>query len=106
MPSTHLSLHYHLIFSTKGRLPWIKESWEERLHSYPGRIIRELGGVAEEIGGTPDHIHILASLKATSCLADIMREIKASSSGWIHRTFRCRRFGWQNGVEFDEKYLW
>ena len=97
MPSTHLSLYYHLVFSTKGRLPWIKESWEERLHSYLGGIIRNLGGVAEEIGSTDDHLHILASLRATHCLADVMREIKANSSGWIHRTFRYRRFNWQDG---------
>ena len=97
MPATHLSLYYHLVFSTKSRLPWIRDSWEQRLHSYIGGIIRELGGVAGEIGGISDHIHILASLKATCCLADVMKEIKASSSGWIHRTLRYRRFGWQSG---------
>ena len=97
MPSTHLSLHYHLIFSTKGRLPWIKEPWEKRLHSYFGGIIRRLGGIAEEIGNTADHVHILVSLKASHCLADVMREIKASSSGWIHRDIKSRLFSWQDG---------
>ena len=73
MSSTHLSLYYHLVFSTKKRCAWITEAWQERLHAYLGGILRGLGAVAETIGGAADHIHILASLKATHCLADIMR---------------------------------
>jgi hypothetical protein len=52
MPSTHLSLHYHLVFSTKARRPLIRESWRERLHAYLGGTVRELGGVARAVGGT------------------------------------------------------
>ncbi len=97
MPGTHLSLYYHIIFSTKNRIPWIKESWEERLHSYMGGIIRGLDSVAVEIGTPVDHMHILASLNAARSLAEFMREIKASSSGWIHRTIENRPFSWQHG---------
>ena len=97
MSSTHLSLYYHLIFSTKGRRAWIHESWQDRLQGYLGGTLRSLGGVAAAIGGTADHEHILASLKATHCLADIMREIKSSSSAWIHKDIGNRFFGWQDG---------
>ena len=97
MSSTHLSLYYHLVFSTKGRRPWIDESWEARLHSYLGGTLRGLGAVAEAIGGIPDHAHILASLRATHCLADVMREIKASSSAWVHKEIGNRLFQWQDG---------
>jgi len=31
-----------------------------------------------------DHVHILAGLKATITLADLMRELKKASSSWIH----------------------
>ena len=34
MPSTHLSLHYHLVFSTKNRLPMIVNEWRANLHAY------------------------------------------------------------------------
>ncbi len=97
MSSTHLSLHYHLVFSTKGRRAWIREPWEERLHSYLGGILRGLNSVAEAIGGTTDHVHILAGLRATHCLADVMREIKSTSSGWVHRLIGVRLFEWQDG---------
>jgi putative transposase len=97
MPSTHLRLLYHIIFSTKGRCHLISECWEGSLYSFLGGILRRLGGVAEIIGGADDHVHILASLKATHCLATIMREIKASSSVWIHNEIGKHLFKWQEG---------
>jgi REP element-mobilizing transposase RayT len=80
MSSTHLSLYYHLVFSTKKRRAWITGAWEDILHAYLGGILRGLGAIAETIGGATDHIHILASLKATHCLAEIMLELKSDSS--------------------------
>ena len=32
MPSTHLTLHYHIVFSTKDRHPWIDPGWRDDLH--------------------------------------------------------------------------
>jgi len=32
MPSTHISLHYHIVFCTKGRRRIIAEPWREELH--------------------------------------------------------------------------
>ena len=42
MASTYLSLHYHLVFGTKDRLPLIDSAWRLRLHEYLGGIIRDL----------------------------------------------------------------
>ncbi|MCI0626043.1 MAG: transposase [Acidobacteria bacterium] len=36
MPSTHTSLHFHLIFATKDRYPQIANQWKDRLHAYLG----------------------------------------------------------------------
>ncbi len=84
MASTYLSLHYHIVFGTKNRLPIIDGHWRPRLHEYLGGAIRGLGGFPERIGGTEDHVHLLVSLKATHCLADVMRELKKASSVWVH----------------------
>jgi putative transposase len=97
MPSTHVSLYVHLVFSTKERHRWIKDSWEERLHSYIGGILRNIGGVADKIGGDLDHVHILASLKPTHCIAYVLRDLKASSSAWVHREIGIPDFEWQDG---------
>ena len=46
MPSTHISLHYHIVFCTKGRRRIIAEPWREQLHAYFGGITRDLGALA------------------------------------------------------------
>jgi len=97
MPSTHLSLHYHLIFSTKNRYPFIHREWRDRLHAYLGGCLNTLGAIPESIGGTDDHVHILAGLKATHRLSDVLRDIKQPSSEWIHDTVKAGKFAWQEG---------
>jgi REP element-mobilizing transposase RayT len=97
MPSTYLSLHYHLIFSTKERYPFIVPSWRQRVHAYLGGAVRTLGGAPEVVGGTVDHVHMLIGLRATHCLADVLREIKRSSSQWVHETIGLTEFSWQEG---------
>ncbi|MBI1746449.1 MAG: IS200/IS605 family transposase [Acidobacteria bacterium] len=97
MPSTHLSLHYHVIFSTKARYPFIATSWCDRLHAYLGGIVRESGGAPYEISGMADHVHLLVGLKATHRLADVLREVKAASSEWVHNEISLSKFAWQTG---------
>jgi putative transposase len=97
VPSTHVSLHYHLIFSTKDRRRLITEAWRSRLHAFLGGAVRTCGGVAEAVGGTDDHVHLLVGLRATHCLADVLREVKAPSSQWVHETIGLGAFSWQEG---------
>ncbi|MBV6501382.1 MAG: hypothetical protein CJBNEKGG_03893 [Prosthecobacter sp.] len=97
MASTHLSLHYHIVFSTKNREPWLSQTHRLRVHEYIGGIIRNMNGVAHAVGGTGDHLHVAAGLRATHCLADVMREVKAESSRWIHEELRLAGFAWQEG---------
>jgi len=97
MPSTHLSLHYHVVFSTKERRPWIEQSWRNDLHAYLGGCVKTLDGIPEQIGGVADHVHLLLGLRATHCLADVLREIKKASSRWVHDGMRIPKFGWQEG---------
>ncbi|MDB5340517.1 MAG: Transposase like protein [Planctomycetaceae bacterium] len=97
MPSTHLSLHYHLIFGTKYREASIGADWQDRLHEYLGGIINSLGGFPEIVGGVADHVHLLVRLKATHCLADVLRELKKVASSWVHDEIGLRQFAWQEG---------
>ena len=97
MASTYLSLHYHLVFSTKNREPWIDASWRPRLHEYLGGTLLGLGGFPEGIGGVADHVHILVGLKATHCLADVMRELKKAATAWVRQETGIASFAWQDG---------
>jgi len=95
--STHLSLHYHLVFGTKSHQALITSTWRDRLHAYLGGVIRTLDGVPEAIGGSPRRLHLLVSLRATHTLADVLRELKSVSSKWAHEEMGFRSFAWQEG---------
>ena len=97
MSATHLSLHYHIVFSTKDRHPFIADEWRNRLHEYLGGLVRAAEGFPEAIGGTNDHVHLLAGLRATIALASFIQDIKQTSSHWIHETIGVKNFAWQQG---------
>jgi putative transposase len=42
-------------------------------------------------------VHLLIGIRATHRLADVMRELKAVSFGWVHNEIRMRGFAWQEG---------
>ena len=98
MASTYLSLHYHIVFGTKDRMPLIDTSWRPSLHEYLGGTINGLGGVPQAVGGVADHVHLLVGLKSTHCLADFVRDLKKSATNWVHETIdNGGKFSWQNG---------
>jgi REP element-mobilizing transposase RayT len=98
MSSSHTRLLYHLIFSTKDRRPLITDEYQRRLYEYIGGTIRGQGGDVIAINGTEDHVHILAKLRPDKALSDVMRELKAHASGWMHDVFPSSSgFSWQRG---------
>ena len=97
MASTYLCLYYHLIFATKDRAPAIKPEWRFRLHQYLGGVVNNSGGRSGVVGGTADHVHVLAELRAAQALADFMRDLKKGSSMWIHQEIKDENFAWQEG---------
>lgn len=98
MATTFSNILYHVVFSTKDRLPRIQEHASERLYEYIGGIVRAGGGILLEIGGMPDHVHLLMKLKADTPVATTVRLIKANSSRWMTQNFCADdRFEWQTG---------
>ncbi len=96
MGSTFYSLHYHLVFATKERRPWITPSWRAALHKYLGGTVRGLEGIPLEIGGIEDHVHLLIGLKPTHTISDFVRELKKASSVWAVKE-HVLLFEWQVG---------
>jgi REP element-mobilizing transposase RayT len=98
MGHTYASLPVHVVFSTKGRLPTIREPYRERLRQYLTGIVRRDIGQVARVGGTENHIHLLLLLRPDVALSDAMRKLKSVSSAWVHDTFPGNRdFGWQTG---------
>ena len=98
MPGTFTNLLYHVVFSTKSRAPLIGLHLADELYRYVGGIIRNEAGVLLEIGGMPDHVHLLVKLKPVTALADMLRTLKANSSKWVNENHKSDfAFGWQDG---------
>ena len=91
---SYTNLLYHIVFGTKGRLPFITAELKPRLHEYLGGTVRGLDGTAFEINGMNDHVHLLVKLKTTHRLDYFLRDLKANSSKWA-KTETNGKFEWQ-----------
>jgi REP element-mobilizing transposase RayT len=91
MVHTHSNILIHAIFSTKERRPLLDNELKPRMHAYLGGIVSEIGGVAIRINGTRDHVHMLMRVPPIIAIADMIRDVKASSSKWAGK------FAWQTG---------
>ncbi len=97
MPSSFSNLTFHLVFSTKYRRPVLMEKYREVLYPYISGIIEHHDGRLMAIGGMEDHVHILVKCSPTIAIADLVRDIKANSSKWMHEEQGMRGFAWQVG---------
>ena len=98
MANTFTCLHYHVVFSTKDREPWLGSDIQEQVWAYLGGIARANQLKPLFIGGVEDHVHLLLGIPPTMALCEALKRIKGGSSGWIKENFSgCRGFGWQDG---------
>ena len=106
MPQSFVSLHLHVVFSTKHRALMIGDDLRSRLFDYMGGTCMSLECSLVAAGGMPDHVHLLVSLGKQLAVSDLLRAVKAGSSKWIHETFPGKRdFAWQSGyVAFAVSY--
>lgn len=98
MGSTLSNLAYHIIFSTKDREPTIVPEIRDELYRYVGGIIKAEGGGLLQMGGMPDHIHMVVKLKPVHSLSEMMQKVKGGSSKWVNKQNRfAHKFVWQEG---------
>jgi REP element-mobilizing transposase RayT len=98
MPDSYTNLLYHIVFSTKDRRPLITAEYEVQLYDYMGGTIRSAGGISLELNGTNDHVHLLAKLRPDRSVSDVLRDLKANATGWMHDVFPALKdFSWQRG---------
>jgi putative transposase len=98
MSDSYTNLLYHIVFSTKDRRPLITPEYEFRLYDYIGGTLRRAGGISLERNGTEEHIHLLAKLRPDRGLSDVLRDLKANATGWMHDVFpSLKDFSWQRG---------
>ncbi len=101
------NLFYHLVWSTKERLPLLSPSLETEI--YPLIVAKgvELGGRVLAVGGTENHIHVIACIPPKIAVSEFIRQLKGASSHLANQQLS-GGFGWQNeygAVSFGEKQL-
>lgn len=94
MGHAYIAEYVHVVFSTKGRLPQIREDLERDMWRYIAGIAKQNGFKALEVGGMPDHVHALLSLKGDG-ISKAVQFIKGGSSKWFRETHP--EFHWQEG---------
>jgi len=98
MPQSLSRVILHIIFSTRNREPWIDLAIRPRMHAYLATICRDLGAQALRVDGVADHVHIVTTLPRTLSQAEMIEQVKKTSSKWIKILDpRYRGFFWQRG---------
>lgn len=98
MPHSFNKIWIHAIWSTKERSPLINLSVEQKVYQFISEELREQGCPDRIINGMPDHIHCLFLLNPKKSIAEIIKQIKGSSSHFINQNdLIAAKFAWQTG---------
>jgi putative transposase len=98
MPQSLSLVIIHVIFSTKDRHPFLDPNIRPKMHAYLSTVTRNIGCEAYRIGGVADHVHLAIRMSRTITIADIVQELKATSSKWVKtQSHDLRSFAWQRG---------
>lgn len=96
--STYTQIIYHIVFSTKRRVPDLIQDKRPEIYRYIWGILKNKECHLYRIGGVEDHVHILSSLHPKLTLSDFIKAIKVGSHTWIDEIGLIPRFsGWQDG---------
>ena len=98
MANTYTQIHIQAVFAVQNRECIIRNSWKEELYKYISGIMQSNNHKLLSINGMPDYIHILFGYRPSQSLADLMQDVKGSSSKWINNKKLVQsKFSWQEG---------
>jgi REP element-mobilizing transposase RayT len=96
MPQTLSFNLVHIIFSTKERRPVLKAEIRPELFAYLATVCRGIDCDCFRVGGVDDHVHLAVRVHPAKSVADVVKEIKTSTSQWL-KSKGIVRFAWQRG---------
>ena len=98
MANTYTQIHIHAVFAVQNRLSLIQKQWKEEMNQYITGIVENNGHKLLQIGGMPDHVHVLIGMRPTQSISELLQDIKGGSSLWINKKQLVRgKFSWQEG---------
>ncbi|MFM9950726.1 MAG: IS200/IS605 family transposase [Saprospiraceae bacterium] len=96
--STYTQILYQIVFSTKSRKKTLHKDNREALFRYIWGVFKNKKCHLYQINGVEDHIHIVTHIHPTVALADLIKDIKIASSGFIKEQGLFPGFdNWQDG---------
>jgi len=91
-------IYLHLVWATRERQPFVTPAIRERLYPFLEMQSKHLGCHVLALGGMPDHVHVVVRTPATICAAQLVKQVKGSSSAFVNDlTSRTPYFRWQEG---------
>jgi REP element-mobilizing transposase RayT len=98
MPQSLSYLLTHIVFSTKDRAPALDATVRPALHAYLATVARNADCECFRVGGVADHVHLAVRLSRTITMAQLIEELKTSSSKWLKtQSPALAAFAWQRG---------
>jgi REP-associated tyrosine transposase len=98
MPQSLSKVILHIIFSTRNHEQWLDSDVRPRMHAYLATICRDVDANFVRVDRIADHVHIVTTLPRTLSQAQLIEQIKKTSSKWIKEfNARYHRFFWQRG---------
>jgi REP element-mobilizing transposase RayT len=98
MPESLSFVLIHLIFSTKDRRPLLDAATRPKLYPYLAAVSRNADCHCYRAGGIADHVHLAIRLSRTRPVADLVENLKTSSSKWLKtQSPELATFSWQRG---------
>ena len=96
--ASYRQIFYHLTFRTKSNKRSLNNSDNEKLYRYIWGIFKNRNCRLYQINGVADHIHIICDLHPSVALADLVKDIKVSTSIWIKKNRVYPKFtAWASG---------
>ena len=90
MANTYTQIYVQIVFAVQGRQSLIRPQHNDELQKYMTGIISGQGQKLIAINNMPDRFHILVGQTPNVALSDLVRGLKAGSSGFIND----RRWVW------------
>jgi putative transposase len=91
--------YFHLVWTTKQRQLFIDEAIEPQIYA---QMVNQSAGLecfVYAINGMADHVHLVLSIPPKHSVAEVVKQVKGSSSHFVNQIIRpaAFTFEWQRG---------
>jgi putative transposase len=98
MANTYTQIYIQVVFAVEGRQSLLDPDHNFELQKYITGIVSGQKQKLIAINNMPDHVHLLIGLRPDLSLSELIRDVKAGSSKFIHgKRWVAGRFSWQEG---------